>query len=96
MSIEKVEMFTVVCDNCKESADEGTDYSCWNDENGAKDVAMEAGFIKENGNDYCPKCYSYNDEDELIIDYSRTKGKCNVCNQFLDIDDECPTGHRQT
>ena len=40
--------------------------------------------------------YSYNDEDELIIDSSRTKEKCNVCSQFLDIDNECPTGHRQT
>ena len=45
MSIEKVEMFTVICDNCKESADEGTDYSCWNDENGAKEVATEAVFL---------------------------------------------------
>jgi len=71
MSIEKVEMFTVICDNCKESADEGTDYSCWNDENGAKDVAMEAGFINEDGNHYCPKCYNYNDDDELIIDKTR-------------------------
>ena len=72
MSIEKVQMFTVICDNCKESADEGTDYSCWNDENGAKDVAMEAGFITENDNHYCPKCYHYNNEDELIINTERT------------------------
>lgn len=73
MSIEKVQMFTVVCDNCKESADEGTDYSCWNDENAAKEVAMEAGFINENHNDYCPKCHHYTDEDELIINSERTK-----------------------
>lgn len=73
MAIEKVKMFTVICDNCKESADEGSDYSCWNDENGAKEVAMEAGFINNNGNDYCPKCYSYNDEDELEINSQRTK-----------------------
>ena len=73
MSIQKVEMFTVICDNCQESADEGTDYSCWNDENQAKEVAMEANFINENGNDYCPKCYEYNEEDELTIDKSRTK-----------------------
>jgi len=71
MSIEKVKMFTVICDNCKESADEGTDYSCWNDENGAKDVAMEAGFINEDENHYCPKCYNYNDDDELMIDKKR-------------------------
>lgn len=73
MSVQKVEMFTVICDNCQESADKGTDYSCWNDENQAKDVAMEANFTNENGLDYCPKCYEYNDEDELIINHSRTK-----------------------
>ena len=71
MSIQKVQMFTVICDNCKESADEGTDYSCWSDENVAKDVAMGSGFINENDNHYCPKCYNYNDDDELIIDKTR-------------------------
>jgi hypothetical protein len=73
MSIKKLEMYTVVCDNCKESADKGTDYSCWNDENSAKEVADEAGFINENGLDYCSKCHSYNDEDEFIIDYKRKR-----------------------
>jgi hypothetical protein len=73
MSVKKVEMYTVVCDNCGVSADEGTEYSCWNDENYAKDVAMESGFIKEDNNHYCPKCYSYGDDDELIIDESRKK-----------------------
>ena len=73
MSVKKVEMFTIICDNCQESADEATDYSCWNDESGAKEVAMEANFINHNGNDYCPKCYDYDDEDELIINTKRTK-----------------------
>lgn len=73
MSIEKVEMYTVVCDNCGVSADENTDYFCWDDENGAEEVAMESGFIKENNSHYCPKCFSYNDEDELVIDSERTK-----------------------
>jgi len=75
MAIEKLEMYTVVCDNCGVSADEDTMYSCWSDESAARDVAMEADFIKENGKDYCPKCYSYNDEDELVIDESRKKNK---------------------
>ena len=83
MSIEKVKMFTVICDNCKESADEGSDYSCWNDENGAKEVAMESGFINENGNDYCPKCYNYNDEDELEINSERTKTDNSVFPKHL-------------
>jgi len=67
MSIEKVEMFTVVCDNCKKSADENTDYSCWNCENGAQDVAMEAGYLKEEDKHYCPDCFEYDDDDNLII-----------------------------
>ena len=83
MSIEKVKMFTVICDNCKESADEGSDYSCWNDENGAKEVAMEAGFINENGNDYCHKCYNYNDEDKLEINSERTKTDNSVFPKHL-------------
>ena len=67
MSIEKMEMFTVICDNCKKSADEDTMYSCWNDEGAAKDVAMEADYIAEGDNHYCPKCYSYDDDDNLIL-----------------------------
>lgn len=72
--IQEVKMYTVICDNCKESADQDTDYSCWNDENAAREVAMEADFINEDGSDYCPKCYSYNDDDELNIDLTRKKG----------------------
>lgn len=83
MSIEKVKMFTVVCDNCKVSADEGTDYSCWNDENHAKEVAMESGFVTENNNHYCPKCYEYNDEDELVINQDRTKKDNNIFSKEL-------------
>lgn len=71
MSIKKIEMFTVICDNCKKSADEGTDYYCWNDENFAKEVAINSGFISENDSHYCPKCY--NNQNELIINTERKK-----------------------
>lgn len=67
MSIEKIEMFTVICDNCKKSADEGTEYSCWNDKNYAEEIAMEAGYISEEDSHYCKECYSYDDEDNLIL-----------------------------
>lgn len=67
MSIEKKEMYTVICDNCKTSADEDTMYSCWSDEGAAEDVAMEAGYITEGDNHYCPECYSYDDNDNLIL-----------------------------
>lgn len=67
MSLIKVEMFTVVCDICKKSADEGTDYSCWNDENAAKEAAMNAEYLNEGDEHYCPNCYEYDDEDNLVL-----------------------------
>lgn len=67
MSVKEIKMFTVVCDNCNKSADEDTDYCAWNDEGAAKDVAMNADYIVEGIKHYCPSCYSYDEEDNLII-----------------------------
>lgn len=67
MSIQKIEMYTCICDNCGKSADENTDYSCWGDTSIAKDVAMNADWITEGDKDYCPNCFEYDDEDNLII-----------------------------
>lgn len=67
MSIKKIEMYTVICDNCNKSADENTDYSCWNDSGYAEEVAQEANFIKENNKHYCNNCYEYDEDDNLII-----------------------------
>ena len=67
MAIEKMEMFTVICDNCKRSADKDSEYSCWGDESCAEDVAMDCDYIKEGDSHYCPECYSYDDNDNLIL-----------------------------
>ena len=72
MSIQKVEMFTVICDNCGKDVNKDAEYSAWNDETFAEDIAMEADWIKEKDKHYCPKCYEYDDEDELSIKESRT------------------------
>lgn len=72
--IQKVEMFTVQCDNCKITSGENSEYSCWSDEDVALDDAENDDWIEHEGNHYCPDCYSYNDNDELIINESR-KGK---------------------
>ncbi len=65
--IKEVTMYTVVCDRCGKTADEGTDYSCWDEEFAARDVASEAGWIEHNENDYCPGCVEWNaDESELV------------------------------
>ena len=65
--IKKVEMFTVICDNCGVSCFEGSDYSCTVDEVSAKEVASDGDWIIHKGKDYCRDCWSYDDEDNLII-----------------------------
>jgi hypothetical protein len=65
--IQEVKMYTVVCDNCGKDANEGAEYSCWNDKQYAQDSAMEDDWLTEEDKHYCPDCFSYGDEDELII-----------------------------
>jgi len=65
--IKKVEMFYVVCDNCGVSCFEGSDYSCTVDEVSAKEVASDSDWIIHEGKDYCQECYSYDDNDEIVI-----------------------------
>lgn len=70
--IQKVEMFTVDCDNCGKNADEDSDYSCWNDEGVAVEIAMDDhDFIEHEGKHYCPDCYKHDDKDNIIIDEIR-------------------------
>lgn len=62
MAIEKVEMFTVSCDNC------GEDFKAvYGDENITQETALESDWIKNRDNHFCPECWSYDDQDNLII-----------------------------
>lgn len=83
---QEVKMFTVVCDNCRKDCNEDTDYSCWNDENHAKEVAMNAGWINEDDNDYCPDCYSYDDDNNLIIGKCKTFFRLRFSEKLGDFD----------
>jgi hypothetical protein len=65
--IEKVEMYTVVCDNCGEDVASGQEYSCWNDKSYAEDNAVDSDWHKEDDKHYCPNCFEFDDEDNLII-----------------------------
>lgn len=71
--IQKITMYTCVCDNCKKSADEGSEWSCWGDESTASEMAMEANFIEHEGKDYCSDCWYYDDNDNILIDEKRFK-----------------------
>jgi len=66
--IQKVEMFTVVCDNCGEDAGCDNDSgSCWSDESAAKEQAIESEWIEHKGFHYCPKCWSYDEDDNIVL-----------------------------
>lgn len=65
--LKKVEMYTVVCDNCGEDIGVTQEYSCWNDENYVKTNALESEWVKKDGKHYCPKCYSYDEDDNLVL-----------------------------
>jgi hypothetical protein len=70
--IKEVKMFTVICDNCGKDANDGEDYSCWNDKSFAEDIAVEAGYLKEDDKHYCQDCFSYDEDDKLVIKSTKT------------------------
>lgn len=66
--IKNLTIYTVICDNCgKDSTDECL-YSGWSDADYAIEQAEDAGF-ETIGHEkhYCPDCFYYDDNDELII-----------------------------
>jgi hypothetical protein len=73
--IKEVQMYTVICDNCGKDCCEGSEYSCWNDSAAARDVAMDDNWTEDRDFDkhYCPDCWSYDDQDNVIINESRKK-----------------------
>jgi hypothetical protein len=73
---KEVEMVTVQCDNCKKDfKDEHMGYSCWGSLSDAWEYASESGWIHGDDFDthYCPDCYSYDDNDNLVLNESRKK-----------------------
>lgn len=77
--IEKVEMYTVVCDNCGEDLGDHSDYSAWMDGDQARNVAIDSEWHtydneKNEEQHICPNCFKgFDDDDKIIIDETRTK-----------------------
>lgn len=66
--ITKKLFFSVVCNCCgKYYIDEHWAHSAWITAEIARNKAFEAHWIDEEGNDYCPDCYSFDDDDKLVI-----------------------------
>ena len=77
--LQKVEMYTVICDNCHKDIGSEQDYSCWNDDLSAEDNANESDWFRgctktkegKDGQHFCPECFSHDDDENFIIDKSR-------------------------
>ena len=71
--IKEFKCYTLLCDNCGADVNEGSEVSGWDSEEYNYDTAGESDWIDYEDKHYCPDCYSFNDEDEIIIDKTRTK-----------------------
>lgn len=65
--IKEITMYSVCCDNCGKDSNEGAEYSCWNDSGYAWQCAEEDGWEEDFDQHYCPDCFSWSDDDELIL-----------------------------
>lgn len=67
--IIKVEMFGCQCDSCGEQwFDENNGFVAFSDEYGIKEnVGDDDQWYIDDDKHYCKKCWSFDDEDNLII-----------------------------
>lgn len=77
--------YSVVCDNCGIDSSEGMEHIGWSDKEAAIDIALDSDFLIEDDKQYCSNCYSYGDNDELIINLSR---KNKFTHQYKNKKDE--------
>lgn len=71
--IKEFSTYTIICDNCGADICNGTDYSGYGDADYVNDMALDNEWIEVDKKHYCDNCFSYDDNDELVIDKSRTK-----------------------
>lgn len=66
--IHKVECVTLSCDNCKKDFVEyHNGFSIFVDENSAYEEASNDNWFRDKDKCYCPDCYSFDEEENLII-----------------------------
>lgn len=70
----KIECICITCDNCGDTfLDDHSGFSIYVDENSANEAADNSEWYSEDRKHYCTECYTINDDDELIIDMTRSK-----------------------
>jgi len=71
MTIVSKEFYAVKCDGCGKLFPEDSEYdeyAYWDDKNYAVQCAIEGDWlIDEQGDEYCPNCYDFDDDDNVVI-----------------------------
>lgn len=65
--IKEITIYTVICDGCGKDVHDGTEYSGFNDTDFVLQEASDSNWHVEEGKQYCPDCFEYDDEDNLVI-----------------------------
>lgn len=66
-------MHGIDCDNCNDRFVDCNGFMCWQDPSDSQENAGDSDWHidDDNGIHYCPNCFDFNDEDELVIDENR-------------------------
>lgn len=62
-----IQSFILCCDNCNESYENGNGFGIFADKDAAKDDAVDDGWYDDGDKHYCPKCFTIDDDDKLIV-----------------------------
>lgn len=65
--INEVKMYNIKCDRCGAISTEGDEISGWDNAGFAIDCAIDSDWVEMGSKHYCPNCYEYNYDDELVI-----------------------------
>lgn len=64
---KEIEIWTAVCDGCGKDINEDSEFSGWNEKKYNDAICEEAGWLVERNEHYCPDCYYYDDEDNVVF-----------------------------
>lgn len=66
-------MISAKCDNCKNNwYNDHYGWMCVTDESSMESMLDDDEWYKgENGKHYCPECYSFDDDDNFVLDETR-------------------------
>jgi len=66
IDIQRETTFTMICDNCKKQL-EDQENCTWLSVSKLNEVADASSWFNDDGLHYCPSCYEFDDNDQLIL-----------------------------